>query len=319
MKKIGRRILIVAAILAILFIAGPRTKIDLHIKAINLPSDLDRYLAASEAKYSDIKSGTEKTIIWANSSKTKTPLSIVYLHGYSASRQESAPLSDELASKLGANLFYTRLSGHGRSNAAMAESTVNDWLNDTMEALEMGKRLGDKVIMMGSSTGATLETWLAELPNTDAVLAYILMSPNYAPRDSNSEVLTLPWAQQFVPFIVGPEYSWKPQNPEHAKYWTHSYPSTALVTMMGLVKFVRDSDLQSIQKPILVIYSPNDQVVNSDETKRRVAQIGSAIKEVDLIEDSGNPENHILAGDILAPKNTQKVEELILDFVSRLK
>ena len=63
MKKIGRRILIVAAILAVLFIAGPRTKIDSPIKAINLPSDLDRYLAESEAKYSDIKPGTEKTII----------------------------------------------------------------------------------------------------------------------------------------------------------------------------------------------------------------------------------------------------------------
>ena len=319
MKKIATGILIVVGVIIILFFIGPRTKIDLHLKTFDLPADLDQYLAQSEAKYSDIVPGTEKTIVWANAEKTKTPLSIVYLHGFSATRQETVPLSNELAAQLGANLFYTRLSGHGRSNAAMAEPTVNDWLNDTKEALEIGKRLGDKVIVIGTSTGGTLATWLAEQPNTDEVLAYILLSPNFAPRDSNSEVLTLPWAKQFAPLLVGSEYSWKPQNAEHAKYWTHSYPSTALVTMMGLVKFVRESDLKSIQKPVLVIYSPNDQVVNSEKTEQKVALIGSAIKEIDPILDSGNPENHVLAGDILAPKNTEVVKKLILDFISRLQ
>jgi esterase/lipase len=319
MKKIAKRIAIVVAVLLIVFLAGPRTKIDLNLKTFDLPPDLDQYLAQSEAKYSDITPGTEKTIVWANAGKTKTPLSIIYLHGYSATRQETAPLSDEIAAQLGANLFYTRLAGHGRSNAAMAEPAVNDWLNDTMEALAIGKRLGDKVIVIGTSTGGTLAAWLAQQPNTDEVLAYVLISPNFGPRDPNSEVLTWPWAKQFVPFIVGSEYSWEPKNPQHAKYWTHSYPSPALVTMMGLVNFVRNSDLKSIEKPVLVIYSPNDQVVNSEKTQQRAAQIGSAIKEIDPIVDSGNPENHVLAGDILAPDNTEAVKKLILDFIARLK
>jgi len=322
MKKIAMRAAIVVAVLVFVFLAGPRTKIDLKIKPINLPAnlaDLDQYLADSESKYSDIVPGTEKTIVWANSEKTKTPLSIIYLHGYSATRQETVPLSDEIATELGSNLFYTRLSGHGRSGAAMDEPTINDWLNDTMEAFEIGKRLGDKVIVLGVSTGGPLAAWLAEQPNTDEALAYVLMSPNFAPRDSNAEILTLPWAKQFSPLILGPEYSWTPQNEGHAKYWTHNYPSTALVTMMGLVKFVRDSDLQSIKKPVLVIYSPNDQVVNSQAVERRYAQIGSDIKEIHPIADTGNPENHVLAGDILAPKSTEVVKNLILDFISRLQ
>jgi esterase/lipase len=322
MKKIAIRAAIVIAVLVAVFFAGPRTKVDLQIKPINLssnPADLDQYLVQSEAKYSDIMPGAEKTIIWANAEKTKTPLSIVYLHGYSATRQETVPLTDELAKQLGANLFYTRLSGHGRTGVAMAEPTVNDWLNDTMEAFEIGKRLGDKVIVIGVSTGGPLAAWLAEQPNTDEALAYVLISPNFAPRDSNAEILTLPWAKQFAPLILGSEYSWTPQNEGHAKYWVHSYPSTALVTMMGLVKFVRESALQSIKKPVLVIYSPNDKVVNSQEVERRYAQIGSDIKEIQPILDSGNPENHVLAGDILAPNNTQAVKKLILDFTSKLQ
>jgi esterase/lipase len=322
MKKIAIRAVIVIAVLVIVFFAGPRTKIDLQMKPINLPSnpaELDQYLAQSEAKYTDIIPGTEKTIVWANAEKTKTPLSIIYIHGYSATRQETVPLTDEIAAQLGANLFYTRLSGHGRTGAAMAEPTVNDWLNDTMEAFEIGKRLGDKVIVVGVSTGGPLAAWLAEQPNTDEALAYVLISPNFAPRDSNAEILTLPWAKQFAPLILGSEYSWTPQNEGHAKYWVHSYPSTALVTMMGLVKFVRDSDLGSIKKPVLVIYSPNDKVVNSQQVERSYAKIGSAIKEIQPILDSGNPENHVLAGDILAPKNTGVVKKLILDFVAKLK
>jgi esterase/lipase len=89
--------------------------------------------------------------------------------------------------------------------------------------------------------------------------------------------------------------------------------------MMGLVKFVRESDLESIKKPALVIYSPNDQVVNSEEVERRFTQIGSEIKELHPIEDTGNPENHVLAGDILAPNNTEAVKKLILDFISHLQ
>jgi hypothetical protein len=37
--------------------------------------------------------GAEKKIIWAGEAAQKTPLSIVYLHGFSATRQERAPQS----------------------------------------------------------------------------------------------------------------------------------------------------------------------------------------------------------------------------------
>ena len=63
MKKIAKRIGIVLAVLVIMFLAGPRTKIDLEIKPINLPADQDQYLAESEAKFSDIVPGTEKIIV----------------------------------------------------------------------------------------------------------------------------------------------------------------------------------------------------------------------------------------------------------------
>jgi len=325
MKKIAVRAVLIIVIFIVVFLAGPRTKIDSEVESLSIPSDpaeLEQYLTESESRYADIVPGTEKTIIWANAEKTKTPISIVYIHGFSASRQETAPLSDEIAAQLGANLFYTRLSGHGRTGAAMTEPTVSDWLNDTNEAFEIGKRLGDKVIVIGVSTGGPLAAWLAEQPNTDEALAFILISPNFAPYDHTAEVLTYPWAKQFAPLILGAEYSWTPQNDRHAQYWTHTYPSTALVTMMGLVKFVRNSDLGSITKPVLVIYSPNDTVVDPAETEKRFAKIGSNLKQIDPILSSGlngDTGNHVLAGDILSPNNTGEIKNLILDFLARIK
>jgi esterase/lipase len=108
--------------------------------------------------------------------------------------QETAPLSDEIAARLGANLYYTRLSGHGRTGPSLAEGTVNDWLNDSVEALEIGKRLGNREIVIGTSTGGAQPNCLAEQPNTKAVLPYVFISPNFGLHDAKSEILTWPWA-----------------------------------------------------------------------------------------------------------------------------
>ena len=74
------------------------------------------------------------------------------------------PLPDKVAAALGANLFYTRLTGHGQDGAAMAEGSVNAWINDYAEAIAIGRAIGDKVVVIGTSTGASLATWAASQP-----------------------------------------------------------------------------------------------------------------------------------------------------------
>ncbi len=62
------------------------------LRPVVLPEDLDGYLAPSEARLNDLRPGVEKTIVWADSSKGKTPVAFVYLYGFSATRQETPPL-----------------------------------------------------------------------------------------------------------------------------------------------------------------------------------------------------------------------------------
>ncbi len=314
MKKL-KVILATFVILGVVFALGPRASVDSTLRPVTLPADLEGYLAASEARFTDVRIGTQKTIVWADSAKMKTSISVVYLHGFSATRQETRPLCDTVAARLGANLFYTRLTGHGRSDDAMAEATANAWLNDAKEALEIGRQLGEQVLLVGTSTGGTLATWLAAQENADDLLALVLISPNFAPQDPDARFLIWPWGKTIVRLVQGEYMIWTPHNDAQARYWNTRYPSESLVTMMSLVDLVEHTNLDAITSPALLIYSPLDQVVSADKIKKRFPEFGSTTKQLVALEDAGDPSNHVLAGAILSPENTEQVAELILEFV----
>ena len=89
--------------------------------------------------------------------------------------------------------------------------------------------------------------------------------------------------------------------------------------MMALVKFVRESRMENIRAPVLVIYSPHDTVINVQKVEQAYARFGSRMKAIKSITHHVNQTNHVLAGDILAPGNTALVAQHILDFVSKLE
>ena len=41
----------------------------------------------------------------------------------------------------------------------MADGSVNAWINDYAEAIAIGRAIGDKVVVIGTSTGASLATF----------------------------------------------------------------------------------------------------------------------------------------------------------------
>ena len=71
-------------------------------RSVSIPKaigdDPEAYLAREEAAVPDIRDGLEKEIIWANPMvHARTPLAIVYIHGFSASKGEVRPLPDKVA------------------------------------------------------------------------------------------------------------------------------------------------------------------------------------------------------------------------------
>lgn len=306
-------------IAAIVFLVGPRVCIDQTIFLKKLPLNLDDYLRRQEKPFVDIIPGTRKTIIWAGTSNEQTEFSVVYIHGFSATRKETAPLSDLVAQALGANLFYTRLTGHGLTGRAMADASVNDWLNDVVEAYEIGQRLGRKVIMIGCSTGGTILAWLAHRAATvggmDALYAGIFLSPNFKPKNSFSSMLSWPWGGHIARVLIGKERVVQPENQGHEQYWITRYPVAALLPMMGMVKLVRGLDLSKIQVPGLVIYSSQDQVIDIASLEHAFNQMGCLRKRLVPFTSSADPGQHILAGDIFSPGTSEELADMIVAFV----
>nr|WP_321404489.1 alpha/beta fold hydrolase [uncultured Desulfobacter sp.] len=308
-----------AIIGVIVFLSGPRVRIDQTISPKKIPLDIDGYLILREQQFFDIIPGTQKIVRWAEKVNEQTEFSVVYIHGFSATRKETAPLSDVVAKALGANLFYTRLTGHGRTGQAMAEARVNDWLNDVVEAYEIGRRLGKKVIMIGCSTGGTSLAWLAHRAATvggmNALYACIYLSPNFRPQNRFSTILTWPWGRQIARMVIGKERAVIPENKGHEQYWTTRYPVAALLPMMGLVKLVEKLDLSEIRVPGLVVYSPQDQIIHVPALETAFEQMGCDRKRLVSFTGSADPGHHILAGDIFSPATINELAEMIVSFV----
>ena len=274
--------------------------------------ELDSYLQQREARFPDIRDGCEKRIIWYDTA-VRRQLAIIYLHGFSASRTELSPVCETIARHLQANLFCTRLTGHGRDSSALAETSVSDWLNDSYEALAIGQRLGRRLIVIGNSTGATLATWLA-LRRPSPVGAYVLLSPNFAVRHRLEPLLRLPLAW-LLPSLLASTHSSEVTTPAQANCWTPNYPLVALRPMLELVRTVARSDLSRIISPILMLINDKDTVVNS-RTTISLAKRFTCYHQIEVI-DSDDPQHHILAGDLVAPRNNEQVTTMILQFIEQ--
>ncbi len=304
--------------LLILVLLGPRESVDYKLEPKDLPEDLDTYLAQSEARMPNLRPDNEKRIIWAGPKGRKTPWSIIYIHGFSASRMETYPLSENVARALGANLYLTRLTGHGRDAEAMGGGSVNAWLNDVQEAVRIARRLGERVLVIAMSTGAVLALVAATDPAIGGINAMVLMSPNFKPKNRRAPILGWPWGKFIAHCIQGKTFSWERPRPGQEKYWTMSMPTQSLLPLMALVKLGRKRDLAKLALPLLVIYCPRDQVVCGKAIEREFARIRSRRKQLVAVDNTEDENRHILAGDILAPSGTKPIAGQIIQFVRSL-
>lgn len=288
--------------------------------APELPENIDAWIADTERQVASqyaLIPDTEKRVTWHGDPGARTPYAVVNLHGFSATRQETAPLAERVATALGANLFETRLTGHGHTEQPMHAVRAEDWLADTAEALAIGARLGDRTVVIGTSTGGTLALVMAGHDGADAVSDIVLISPNLQPNDGKAAWLTLPAGPLVARLVSGDTRSWEAHNERQERYWSTSYPIDAAVEVMRLVDLLNSVLPMQLQQNLLVLLSPDDTVVSPEATKQAFARIDAPRKQLVEIEDAGDPSNHVLAGDILSPSSTDDVAALIVDFVLR--
>lgn len=310
----------VAVVLALgaAYFLGPRAIAEgtIHFDASAIGDDPEAYLAAQEAGFDNIRDGLAKEIIWADPERReKTPVSIVYLHGFSASKGEVRPLPDLVAAELGANLFYTRLTGHGQDGAAMAAATAGDWIDDTAEALAIGRAIGERVVVIATSTGATLAAWAASRPElSEDLAALVLIAPNFRVQGTGSELLSGPWGGQLARLLLGAERGFQPRNDLQAHLWTSSYPTEAILPMAAMVALANRTPLEQVDAPALFVFSDEDRVVDARATRAVIARWGGAT-ETAVVTEADDPNRHVIAGDAFSPSTTRALSDRVVTWL----
>lgn len=276
--------------------------------------DINSYLQQAESRH-EITKDTEKKVFWHQGKVEQRQIALVYLHGYSATRQEISPVCEQLAEKIGANIYFTRLTGHGRDADFLAEAKVEDWHRDTIQSYQIGKMIGKKVVVIGCSTGATLAAWLEAQGRYD-VAAYILLSPNFGLRDKRAQLFRYPFLHPLLHMLLGKERKIPVVSAEHGRYWTTSYPLVSLAEMLRLVREVRASRVR-ITCPLFLAYCPKDKILSTSAMDAFFSQAMTKQRYKVVFPSCGDLQAHVLAGDILSPENNQRLLDSMHGFISK--
>ena len=302
--------------LAVLWLVTPAS-IGGHVTVSEPGDDLDVWIAERERVVDaahQLVPGTEARIRWQSPGE-RSEYAVVHLHGFSASRQETAPLAERLADRLQANLFEARLDGHGHLAEPMLNVRAEGWLEDAATAFAIGEAIGDKLVVVTTSTGGTLALAMIGHPRMQSVDTLVLIAPNMMPADPAAQWLTRPGGPLIARLLVGETRSWLAYNAKQATYWTTTYPTEAIIEVMRLVDFANGKLPATIDQNLLVFQSADDIIVSPAASRAAFDTIDAPRKRWVDVNEAGDPSNHVLAGDILSPGNTQPFVDEIVGFV----
>ncbi|MBW1999557.1 MAG: alpha/beta hydrolase [Deltaproteobacteria bacterium] len=270
--------------LAVLYMSGPSPAPPSYSDSwpnLDIPvQELDEHVRKKEADLS-IKEDNQSRIIWAEpGKKTPTEWAMLYLHGFSASWFEGAPLHTDLASRFHMNLYLPRLAHHGlRDPEPLLHLTAESLYLSALDALALTHKIGRRIIVVGTSTGATLAIMLAaRFP--DKVHALMLYSPNIRINDPFAWVLARPWGLQVARLIKGGPYNdTGDRDPIVKRYWYTRYRLEGAVALQVLLESaMTDDTFKKVTCPLFMGYYYRDK-----ENQDPVVKVSSMLEMFDRL------------------------------------
>ncbi len=288
MKKLRRFLLVLLLVAAVVYLSGPKPPkpvLNKELPSISInTADADAFVNKKESEF-NIRPDNESRIIWANDTlREKTEYCLLYLHGFSASWYEGYPANTAFAQFFGMNAYFPRLASHGiETDNALIDMTPDNLWNSAKEALAVARNLGEKVIIMSTSTGGTLGLQLAaDFP--EFVSGLILYSPNIRINNSAAFLLSKPWGLQIGRMVTGGKY--RITNTEfdskECRYWYCKYRMEAVMYLQQLVDAtMKKTTYEKVKTPVFLAYYYKDEK-NQDQT----VKVDAMLKMFEQLEAS---------------------------------
>ncbi len=281
------------------------------------PDALEKYIADKEALHI-LKPDNEARIVWADSSRRKTEYSVVYIHGFSASQEEGDPVHEQFAKKFGCNLYLARMADHGvDTTEQLLYFTGDRWWKSSREALAIGKALGDKVILMSTSTGGTMALILAAYYPED-VYALVNMSPNIAINDPNAWLLNKPWGLHLARAFIGSNSRSFPPDGEKDKYWNNPYRLESVTQVQELVedKMNRETFKRVSCPSLSLYYFKSEQEQDPTVKVSAILEMNSQLATPDSMKVAipiPNAGGHVIGSHVVS-KDIESVNRAVTQF-----
>jgi esterase/lipase len=261
MNKPLKSVLKVVLAVLLIYASGPmppQPKFENCDKVLNHIDDikqLDIKILKNEINTPFLKKNNHARVIWADSTqKKKTPIAMVYLHGFTASQEEGNPTHKKLAQAFGCNLYLSRLDEHGvEPSEPLLKMSAENLFQTACDAIEIGKTLGDEVIVLGTSTGCTLALlYAARYKGVKAILNY---SPNIEINNPAAEMLTLPWGLPIARMVYGGLYAERNCDSYEAQYWDCKHRLEAIIQLQLLLDYsMKPETFAKISIPVYTGY-----------------------------------------------------------------
>lgn len=274
-------------LLAAVYLVGPKPptpEFDGKLPAVtqNLAA-LEGEINRSEAAPGNVKPDNQARIVWADSTrKQKTPYSMVYLHGFGASQAEGAPVHTQLARRYGCNLYLARLKGHGiTGDSIFLHLTPENYLASAQRALAIGRALGDKVIVVGTSAGGALSLYLAA--SQPDIHALVLYSPAVRLYSRSIALADKPWGKQIMRAFVGGDYVDFPRRDSlQGQYWLNRYHIDGIITLQTFLdETMNPETFAKIKCPVYLAYYHKD-----DQQEDKVVSVPAMLE---MFDELGTP------------------------------
>jgi len=268
------------------------------------PAMLEAYIAKKETAR-PLREDNEARIRWHEEERKKTEYALVYLHGFAGSYQDGYPVNVQLADTFAANIYLARYAGHGlQPPASMVDFSPETAWADAREALAIGRAIGEKVILMSTSTGGTLAALLAaHFP--DLVHATINIGPNYKDDIPGTWMLNSNWGFELSHLISLGQYREVTHEKARAnQYWDTMYVAEALYRLQTLVSAMEEPLFNKITCPVLTMYyhkndSDEDERVEVSVYPKLHKALGTPQEMVRLIA-LPTPETHFAGSEIMS-------------------